>query len=957
MTSSYNEWLVALSVVIAFIASFTTLSLADRIHNTTGKTSNIWLVGGAFSMGIGIWSMHFIGMLAFHLPIPIAYDPALTIISVLPAILTSGIALSTIRSGRADTITLVGAGAVMGIGIAAMHYTGMAAMRMFPAIYYEPILFSLSILIAIGASIAALEIAFRLKKKQYSSYLLAKKIGGALILGAAIAGMHYTGMAAAHFAEGSVCLAAPQGIEPGLLASLIGAGSIVILTMAIMVSVYDARLAEQNALMVRKLREANKELNERAQNLADGITAELLAGGEKDRLLATVVEQSSDAIITCNMDNLITSWNNAAEKMFGYDDHEIMGTSIDRILKLPAGPEGHTSISSISNPDASYEALGKRRDGDYINISISSSSLFNDRNNPVGLISIIRDVTLTKRTEQRLQQASVVFDSTSEGVLITDENSIIIAVNSAFKTITGYSEDESIGQSAGFTKSGIHDTDFYRAMWKAIEKTGHWQGEIIDRRKNGETYPKWLSISEVRNNKDAITNYVGVFNDITQLKEAQNRLQHMAQHDFLTDLPNRFLFEDRLEHAINRAKRNRTLVALLFLDLDRFKNINDSLGHIVGDHLLIEVAHRIQSLVREEDTLARLGGDEFTIILESITEQRQAAVIAEKIIENMKLPIPVDGHELFVTCSIGISTYPQDGEEQSQLIKNADAAMYKAKEDGRNKFRFYSSELSSRLYRRFELEGELRRALERNQFSLHYQPQVSGQDERIIGAEALIRWTHPEKGLIPPGEFLSIADESGLLSTLEAWIIDDACRQLKEWKEQKLPPIKLAVNLSSELISYHDIANRVSAALEREQLSSAALQFEITETNLVEHTELLISNLKALKDLGISIAIDDFGTGYSSMAYLKRFAVSKLKIDQSFVRDIAIDPNDKAIVKAVILMGHSLGLSITAEGVETEEQKVYLTEQGCDELQGYLFSKALPADQFAQLLSANRKAG
>jgi diguanylate cyclase (GGDEF)-like protein/PAS domain S-box-containing protein len=953
MSTSYNEWLVLLSLVIAFIASYTTLSLAERVQASVGAAGNYWILGGAFSMGLGIWSMHFIGMLAFHLPIPIAYDAPLTLASILPAFVASGIALYTIRAGRKSPLTLIGAGLLMGVGIAAMHYTGMAAMRMLPAIRYTPSLFWLSILIAIGASIAALEIAFRLKEGEFSRYLVGKKIGSALVMGFAIAGMHYTGMAAANFAEGSVCLAAPQGINAGLLATLVGTGSVVVLSMTLMVSIFDARMAGQNALMVEGLRRANEELQQRAQQLAEGMTAELRAIGERDRLLAAVVEQSSDAIVTRDLNHLITSWNQAAERMFGYTKEEIVGASIDQILEVPAGPQGRVAFSRLSNPEQLGEVLGKRRGGGYFNIALSNAQLFDEEQRTVGMISILRDITQSKRSEQRLQQAAVVFESTSEGVVITDENGFIIAVNRAFIAITGYSEDEAIGQQAGFTKSGLHNKAFYQDMWADILRQGHWRGEVIDRRKSGETYPKWLSISEVRNDRGQISNYVGVFNDITQLKETQSQLQYIAQHDFLTDLPNRMLLGDRLEHALTRAKRTRTLVALLFLDLDRFKNINDSLGHVVGDHLLVGVANRIQAVIREEDTLARLGGDEFIVVLESLMALEQAAIVAEKIIEAMGRPFFIDDHELFVSTSIGISCYPRDGEESIQLLKHADSAMYKAKEEGRNKYRYYSAEFSSSLSRRFELEGELRRAIEKKEFLLYYQPLVSPRDGQILGAEALIRWEHPKRGVISPGEFLPIAEEAGLLPLIEEWVIDAACRQLRQWWDQRLPSTKVAVNLSSELISYHNVAERITAILEREQLDGSALQFEITETSLVKHTEMLINNLEALDELGISIAIDDFGTGYSSMAYLKRFAVSKLKIDQSFVRDIAIDPNDKAIVKAVILMGHSLGLTITAEGVETLQQRAFLLGQGCDELQGYLFSRPLPAAAFAQLLVSN----
>ena len=946
MESSYNIWLVSLSVCIAIVASYTTLSLADRVQSTHGRAKNSWLLGGAFSMGAGIWAMHFIGMLAFHLPIPIAYDPLLTLASILPAFIASWIALYTIGSGKKTLNKLIGAGLIMGIGIAAMHYTGMAAMRMFPAIRYDPLLFWLSILIAIAASITALEIAFRLKIENTSEFLTAKKIGSAVVMGVAIAGMHYTGMASAYFAEGSVCMAATQGVNAELLATWVSGGSVLILSMTLLVSIYDARMADHNAVLVEKLKQANQALHKRAHHLAIQMTSELRTSAEKSRLLAAVVEQSSDAIITTDLNNRITSWNLAAEEMFGYTVEEIIASPIDRILNRDIDFD----LTKESNH---FESIAIKQDSLQFDAAISCAPLMDDNKRNVGSIYIIRDISSAKQSEQRLKQAAAVFESTKEGVMITDVNAIIIAVNRAFSSITGYTEDESIGQRAGFTKSGFHDKNFYQDMWESIQQQGFWEGEVIDRRKSGETYPKWLTISTVTNEQSQIINYVGVFNDITQLKETEQRLKHISQHDFLTNLPNRLLFEDRLDHALSRCHRDKSQLALLFLDLDRFKNINDSLGHVIGDHLLIEVAKRIDSLLREEDTLARLGGDEFIILLESLSNQCQAAAVAQKVITALENPFSVEGHELYISSSIGISTYPLDGIEPMQLLKNADTAMYKAKENGRGKFHYYSADLSSNLHQRMELEIALRKSLEQQEFILYFQPLVSVSDNRISGAEALVRWNHPNRGMIPPGDFLPVAAESGVLISLEEWILEEACRQLSHLISQGFPEFRLSVNLSSEIISFHKVADRIISLLKKETLKGSSLQLEITETSLVKHSELLVTNLEALKDFGVSIAIDDFGTGYSSMAYLKRFAIDKLKIDKSFVQDIALDPNDKAIVKAVIAMGHSLGFTITAEGVERKEQKEFLAMQGCDEIQGYFCSKPLPIDEFIHLLTTN----
>jgi diguanylate cyclase (GGDEF)-like protein/PAS domain S-box-containing protein len=946
MSASYNVWLVALSIAIAMFASFTTLSLTDRIMSSSGKPTKYWLAGGAISMGSGIWSMHFIGMLAFHLPIPIAYDIQLTLASVIPAVIASGIALITVSSSKGNRLlSIIVAGVFMGAGISLMHYTGMAAMQMFPAIRYDPLLFIFSIGIAIGASITALAIAFYLKKKEASKFLLLKKLLSALIMGIAIAGMHYTGMFAANFSYGSICLATPQGIQSEWLAILVSIGSLAIMMMTLIVAIFDARLSDQNAQMVEKLTHVNEQLNVRAQHMAEIMTADLRATVERDGLFKAVVEQSSDAIVTRDAIGNITSWNKAASTLFGYDASEVIGKSLGFIL----GPVERTTFA-IEDKPLFQEITVKDRLKQLITISLNVAPLLNQNKVLIGDISIIRDISQHKETQEQLLQAAAVFKSTTEGVLITDNQTNIIAVNQAFTRLSGYSEEESVGKKAGFTRSGQHSKEFYKNMWHSIEADDYWRGEVIDRRKNGETYPKWLSISVVRNDDNQIIYYVGVFSDITHIKEAEEQLQYIANHDFLTDLPNRLLFEDRLEHAIARAKKDNTNLSLLFLDLDRFKNINDSLGHLTGDRLLQEVVHRIKKVVEEADTLARVGGDELIIIREENTDKQSLSLIAEKIINAVSQPIHIDQHELFITTSIGISTFPEDGNEGSQLLKNADAAMYQSKNNGRNRYSFYSSNLSSELIYRLNLESELRRALDNREFMLYYQPLVSSFSQRIIGAEALIRWKHPKNGLLFPDEFLPIAEESGLLFPIEEWVIATVCQQVKILKDSGHTSAIIALNLSSNLISYYNVADMIALQLKNLNIDGNMLQLEITETSIVAQTEKLVRNLEMLKGMGVSIAIDDFGTGYSSMSYLKRFDVNKLKIDRSFIRDIVNDPNDKAIVKAVLAMAHSLGITVTAEGVETEEQYLTLADEGCDEVQGYYFSEPISGHALVKLL-------
>ena len=487
-------------------------------------------------------------------------------------------------------------------------------------------------------------------------------------------------------------------------------------------------------------------------------------------------------------------------------------------------------------------------------------------------------------------------------------------------------------------------------MWATLRSAGRWQGEIWNRRKNGEVFPEWLSISPVTNEQGEVTNYVGVFADITTIKESERQLLHLAHHDPLTGLPNRLLFSARLEHALQQARRVPATIGLLFLDLDRFKNVNDSLGHALGDELLTQAAHRLRSCVRQQDTVARLGGDEFIVILQNLSDARDAGAVAEKILEALQQPFALTGHEVTVTASIGISLHPDDGQEGDTLLRNADAAMYRAKERGNNSYAYYTPELTAIVRERFDLENNLRRALERDEFQLFYQAQVSAADGRIVGAEALLRWQHLELGLVTPDKFIPLAEETGLIQPIGEWVLRTACAQARQWRSWGLPPVRLAINLSGQQITPEFINDKLELLLGEAQLEPSSLEFEITESFVMKHPEQAVQVLDRLRTLGISLAIDDFGSGYSSLGYLKRLPVHKLKIDQSLVRDIPSDPNDEAIARAVIALGHSLGLTVIAEGVENAMQGEFLRAEGCDEFQGFYYGRPIPADEFAELL-------
>ncbi|YCA02584.1 EAL domain-containing protein [Pseudomonas sp. AK106] len=564
------------------------------------------------------------------------------------------------------------------------------------------------------------------------------------------------------------------------------------------------------------------------------------------------------------------------------------------------------------------------------------------------MLTIARDITDRHQMQEKLQLAATVFESTAEGVLITDTRQRINAVNRAFSEITGYSELEALGNTPSLLASGLHDSAFYAAMWYQLTAEGHWQGEISNRRKNGEIYPSWLTISAVRNRGKFITHFVAVFADISSLKQAQARLDYQAHHDPLTGLPNRTLFESRLHAALAHSRAAYSLGAVLFLDLDRFKHINDSLGHPVGDLLLKSIAVRLKENLRDIDTVARLGGDEFIILLPGLQNPSDAEAVATKLLNSFSSPFQAGEHEFFMSTSIGSALFPTDGADVATLIKNADAAMYRSKAKGRNRVEHYTRDLTTQASERIALEHELRRAIERNEFTLSYQPKISLLTQRLVGAEALIRWFHPTFGHIPPERFIPLAEENGMILQIGEWVLDTACQQLHEWNQRYDVFGPLSVNLAGAQLRQPNLVNRIERLLLQHQLQPGCLQLEITENFIMSQTEEALSVLHRLKKLGVQLAIDDFGTGYSSLSYLKRLPLDILKIDQSFVRGLPDDPHDAAIVRAIIALGRSMQLTVIAEGVETLEQQQFLADEGCEQIQGYLVSLPLRAEEFCK---------
>ena len=670
-------------------------------------------------------------------------------------------------------------------------------------------------------------------------------------------------------------------------------------------------------------------------------------------------ETARDVIFTISPEGKFTSLNSAFEVVTGFPRNDWLGKHYASIVHPDDLAKTRQAFDSTLKGKRSpnIEIRFLTQSGKFHYGEITNEPL-HENNRVIGVLGIGRDITERKHSEEQLKLAASVFENSLEGVVITDANGTILRVNPAFSQVTGYRPAEVIGCNANVLKSGRHDGAFFTRMWNALTEYGKWQGEIWNRRKNGEIYPEWLTISGVYNDTKEVTHYISVFTDITDKKHSEQRIQQLAHYDPLTNLPNRRLFGDRLEQALVHAHRNGRWIGLLYLDLDRFKAINDSLGHTAGDQLLQDVAKRLQHCVRESDTVARLGGDEFTIILTDFHDGRQAmqgvSFVAEKVIHVISEPTELERQEVTVTTSIGAALFPQDGQTANELLQNADTAMYHVKAKGRNNFQFYSSQMNAKARERLRLENRLRRALERDEFQLYYQPQVDAESGLIAGLEALLRWHDPEKGIIPPGDFIPLAEETGLIIPIGEWVIRSACRQLYEWQQAGYDDLRISVNISPLQFQQTNLCDILVQAIADAGITPACLQLELTESILMRCKDSVMTSLNFIKNLGVSIALDDFGKGYSSLSYLKQLPLDTLKIDQSFVRGIPGNVIDDAIILAIITLAKRLKVCVIAEGVETRQQQEILRRHECAYMQGFLFSRPVPKNDVTGWLERGR---
>jgi diguanylate cyclase (GGDEF)-like protein/PAS domain S-box-containing protein len=1166
MEGTYDLWLVVLSMAVAVMASYVALDLASRVTASEGRTAHYWLIGGAVSMGIGIWSMHFIGMLAFRLPIPMSYNGPITALSLLIAMIVSGFALHTVSRKHLGLRRLATGGVLMGIGIASMHYTGMAAMEMKPPVTYDAMLFVLSIVIAMVASWAALWIAFQLREETLLTGFW-RKSGSALLMGAAICGMHYTGMVAAIFSPFCTTTVGAPSIPPIWMAATIAGFTFILLTTTLMVSLADARHAREVDFHDQRTRaqwaiheELEQRVRERTAELARANAALQAEIGEHERTeqelreskdeARAIIDTAYDAYFAIDAQGVILDWNKQAETMLGWPRDEAVGLSLVEIIVPEQQTSGQDIQQLLTNAESpvlnrGVEITARHRNGYEFPAELRmwptklgatyKFSVFlhnNQRQRAIRRLvaqtaaaaTLIESDTLADAAPKLLEAVGTAMGWTvgalwavensadtlrcievwhsddlesdaavspfmemtlatslapgdelpgriwisgrplwvANGLLLATESlrtravtkiglcggigfpitsgAQVLGVAEFYAPTIQEPDSEQLGMMDTLgsllgqfiarkrAESALANNEQHLAEAQQIAHVGSWEWSLssnnitwsdelyrihrCDAQDFHHTpegyltvvYPadKRLVLRTVSNafrsrqpfdfeyrivcsdgavrviqtrgrllidGHGRITGMVGTGQDITERKEAQQRLQQLAHFDVLTGLPNRRLFHDSLQSAMAMADSHGWMVFLLFLDLDSFKDINDSLGHAVGDELLCQVGRRLQGCLRLRDTVARLGGDEFGMVLLTPSDPHLAAKVAKKIQETLSVPFEVEDHRVSTTASIGITVYPVDTTDMHSLVRYADLAMYEAKQGGRNSYRFYTETMNLRVRKKLELESALRVALEREEFELHYQPKVCLRSGRWTGVEALLRWHRPGHGLVSPSHFIPILEDTGLIVPVGAWVITTACRQLRTWQRAGFGPLPIAVNVSAHQISrksllppppdpsgrsYSDadplgLAMNTAACLAKHGVVPGNLELELTESAVMGDAEHSIEILQRLKSLGVRISVDDFGTGYSSLAYLRRFPVDKVKIDGAFIRDLTTNVEDASITLAIIDMAHRLNLRVVAECVETEDQLEFLRAHGCDEVQGHFVARAVPVRELERL--------
>jgi diguanylate cyclase (GGDEF)-like protein/PAS domain S-box-containing protein len=1148
LVGRYDPVLVGLSLVIAIFASYAAFLVSACVMDASSAAARrCWLMAGGFCMGLGIWAMHFVGMLAFMLPCLSNYEYSTTLLSMIPGILASALALNVVSRRELSHRRLAMGGLLLGAGIGVMHYSGMAALRFDGMVRYDLKLFLLSVAVAILLATLALWTKFRISS-WYPSWHHAALAISAIVMGGAVASMHYIAMTAAYFIRDGDRSIVDSQIGPTFIASIVFSATCVIIAVTVVATYVRKRnllsfrrsykmvgllivgwnmLAALSAdhihdrLLDDAYRQESQRSSQQAATIAHDIDRQLnmlkanvsilardgqlrstmrglgavatpAAIDQSQRkpqstqdqrlpalnevLAATANDLEADALWVLNVAGDCIAASNA-----GQPDSAVGMNYADRdyFLQAKAGRRGHQyamgrpsrigglffsypiiengrflgavvikrNISKLADwssqakpliADANgvivfasdmaleFRTLPKSRvmalpidkrllqygrshfaplpvatwgdwrssaavrlDGAEAPVALASATIADAAivvYVPQSLAELVRLSTRifwlfmliafagsmliiaasavvlylreTQKVEADLRIAAIAFES-QEGMVITDAANVILRINRAFTEITGYATDDVVGRKLSMFDSGHHGEDFHAGMWSAIHQEGAWHGEIWNLRKNGEPYPEMLTVTAVKDTTAKVTHYVCALTDITLRKASEEEIRCLAQYDFLTGLPNRRCLMERLHHALKRSARSGRQGALLFIDLDNFKDLNDTLGHNMGDLLLQQAAKRLVACVRESDTVARLGGDEFVILLENHSGDALEAVeqvrrVGENILFQLNQTYLLGTLRHHCTSSIGITLFVGEMQDVESLLKQTDLAMYQAKAAGRNTLRFFNPSMQAAVTARAALVADLREALRHKQFQLYYQPQVDVAGH-LTGAEALLRWRHPRRGVVSPAEFIPAAEESGLILPLGNWVLENACAQLVTWSVRpETAGLSIAVNVSPRQFRQPNFVDQVLTLLAESGAAAHLLKLELTESSLLDDVDATIATMLSLTRHGVEFSLDDFGTGYSSLAYLNRLPICQLKIDRSFVRDILSSQSNAAITKTIITLAQSMGLSAIAEGVETLEQRDFLVRQGCEAFQGYLFGKPLPPEEFEQFLDQTR---
>lgn len=670
---------------------------------------------------------------------------------------------------------------------------------------------------------------------------------------------------------------------------------------------------------------------------------------ESEARYHSLFEETTDMIHIVDMNGHIMEANTAELKALGYKQSEYIGMRLTDLIDPEYLADTKESLAKVMQGEKlpAYETVMVAKDKHRINVEVSATPSWED-GKVVSVRAILRDITERKMRERELLRSAAIYNNLTEGIFITDLDANILGANPAFTAITGYKEEEVIGKNPNILSSGHHEKAFFVKMWDGLLKEGIWQGEVWNRRKDGDSYPEWLSISTIKDENNVILNYIAVFTDISQIKKTEDELEFFVHYDPLTELPNRVLLHERLEHSLERSIRKKEKIAVFYIDLDHFKEVNDSFGHPFGDLFLVEVSKSIEALLRDEDTVSRVSGDEFIVVLEDVKTVNNAALVADKILKEISKPRRLEGHEITITASIGISMGPLDGKSATELMKNADTALYRAKQEGRNSLMFFSQDMEASSLVMLSLHSALHNALEKEEFVVYYQPQVDMERGLSIGTEALVRWNSPELGFVSPADFIPLAEDTGLIIPLGVWVLRQACFQMKRWLEEGSDFKYVAVNVAARQLSDANFIASVKGALNDSMLDPKFLELEITESTIMQE-EHYISLLHEIKALGVRLSIDDFGTGYSSLLRLKHMPIDKLKIDQSFIGGLPDNREDIKITEVIISLAKSLEIDVIAEGVETAAQAEYLVREGCKKAQGYYYSRPVPASEIKAL--------